>query len=141
MSATQRVAIAIFGFVILIGCATPVEKSRLFQSSSPDIVTMLSWKPPGKDWHFILVPGSNHIRTLGFEAAADYAIHLPPTAVGVSALKKHLVASYAHKPRVIYWKDYPPAGFRYPTDKTTRAIEYFVGVNDIHLQLVPVLIE
>jgi len=35
----------------------------------------------------------------------------------------------------------PPAGFRYPTDKTTKAIEYFVGVNDIHLQLVPVLIE
>jgi len=141
MSAAGRVAIAIFGFVILIGCATPVEKSRLFQSSTADIVTMLSWKPAGKDWHFILVPGSNHVRTLGFEAAADYALHLPPTAVGVSALKKHLIASYGHKPRAIYWEDYPPGGFRYPPDKTTREIEHFARTSGIHLQLLPVLIE
>ena len=36
---------------------------------------------------------------------------------------------------------YPPAGFRYPPDKTTREIEHFAGTNDIHLQLLPVLIE
>jgi hypothetical protein len=141
MSVIRGVANGILCVGLLTACATPVEKSRLFQSSTPDIVTMLSLKPAGKDWHFILVPGGDNVKTLGFAAAADYAHHLPPTAVGVSALKKHLLGFYAHKQRAIYWKDYPPAGFRYPPAKQTSEIERFAEANDIQLQLLPVVIE
>ena len=140
MSEISSEAVAILAFAILTACATPVEKSRLLQSSNPEIATMLSWKPPGKDWHFSLVPGSREVASLGFDAAAQFVFDRQPTAVGVAALKKHLITFYAHRQRAIYWEDYPPAGFRYP-DKLTRDIERFAGANDIHLQLHPVLIE
>ena len=141
MSEIGSIAVAILAFAILTACATPVEKSRLLQSSNPEIVTMLSWKPPGKDWHFALVPGNKEVAGLGFDAAAQFVLQRPPTAIGVPALENHLRAFYGHKQGAIYWEDYPPVGFRYPPDKVTRSIERFAEANEIRLQLHPVLIE
>ena len=142
MSALARKALAVLACALSTGCGvTPVVKSRMFMSSDADIVTMLSWKPAGKDWHFSLVPGSKKVTSLGFDAASQFVLQASPTAVGVVALKRHLLSFYAHKRRAIYWEDYPPAGFRYPPQTITRGIERFARANDIHLQLLPVLME
>jgi hypothetical protein len=126
--------------ILVAGCATPVVKSTLFQPPDPTIITMLSWKPSAKPWHFALVAGSRKLSALSFDEATRFVLQRPPTAVGIAALERHL-ASHAHQRHAIYWKDYPPSGFRYPPRHTTDEILRFAQAHDVHLQELPVLIE
>jgi len=99
-------------------------------------LALYSWKPPGKTWHFVLIPDPFPKPVSRIEVTNTVS-----PIVGVDGLKARLAATSTTDWAII-WRDLPPERVvRYPPQRTRDEIIAFGRRHGLNIEIGPTLNE
>ena len=111
------------GFFRVCWADEPREEKRRFKG-----VELYSWKDQGGDWMFVLLDGTNRLKTEEEVKRAEHKVK------GVEDLKKALARLAVGEQ--LSWT-HPIQGFAFPPEATRKAIEKAAKEANVHLSVGP----